>query len=83
MRNDQLYIYYCNLHGIPSLTTPAVSSILMSTDNTTSSKHNYDELLNIHQYFPHHNIVLYATLYTFSHLATSLYYQCYQVNVAP
>ena len=59
------HIYYCNLHGIPSLTTPAASSILISTYNTTSSKHNYDELLNIHQYFPHHNIVLYATLYTF------------------
>ena len=57
---DQLYIFFYNLHGILSLTTPAVSSILMSTDNITSSKHNYDKMLNIHQYFPYHNTVLYA-----------------------
>ena len=63
---DQLYIFYYNLHGISSLTTPAVSSILMSTDNITSSKHNYDELLNIHQYFPYHNIVLYAAQKNFA-----------------
>ena len=63
MWNDQLYIYYCNLHDIPSLTTPTVSCILMSTDNTASSKHNYDELLNIPQYFPNYIIVLYATKY--------------------
>ena len=49
--------YFINLHGIPSLTTPAISSILMSTDNTISNKHYNDKLLTIY-----HIKILYCTV---------------------